>query len=88
MLSNLPISRKLCAGFALVIAAMVVMSGISAWNLNELWNVSHVNSDSSDAQDKMDKVAGDISETGREILIFAVTGDKAKIDSVRDAKIV
>jgi methyl-accepting chemotaxis protein len=85
MLSNMRISRKLCAGFSLAILAMLVMSGFSGWTVNNLWDISHVNSDSSDAQDKLDQAAGEINQAGRGMLIFALTGDMAAARISREA---
>ena len=85
MLSNMRISRKLSAGFALVIVAMLGMSSLIGWTLGELWTISHVNSDSADAQDRLDRATGEIVRASQGMLIFAVTGDEEASGMVRTA---
>ena len=90
MLSNMRISRRLAAGFTLVIATLLIMATVLGLTLNSLAATAHRNSDSSDAQDRLDIAIGDIAWVGRSFLSFTLSGDtttiaatRAKMDDVR-----
>ncbi len=83
MFSNLRISRKLTIGFAVVIVAMLAMAALSGSMLRDLYGISKINSDSSDAQDRLDQAAGEIGQAARGMLSYAITGDPEAAASVQ-----
>ncbi len=83
MLSNLRISRKLAAGFAVVITSTLVMGGVLALTLGSLSSTSVRNSVSSEIQDNIDIAIGEVSRVNLNFVDFAATGIPGGAETTR-----
>ena len=82
--SNLPISRKLAAGFGTVLAVIAISSIVTVTQVRQVAEIERVNSVSSNAQDDFDQARGDLEAARAAVRKLTLTGasqDKAKAET-------